>query len=117
MMPFNSRGYVSFDGGIAFYIRGSMKKTFKDPFGRTITNKSKLDFAKEPDYWNKSYDCELCGTTHRFDEMSTCERCLRFVCDDCSEVVSNRENNPFPEWDFLCNDCVKELTHNVSYKK
>ena len=49
--------------------------------------------------------------------MSTCERCLRFVCDDCSEVVSNRENNPFPEWDFLCNDCVKELTHNVSYKK
>lgn len=41
--------------------------------------------------------------------MSTCERCLRFVCDKCSEAVCNRENNPFSGWDFLCNDCIKEL--------
>ena len=84
-------------------------KTFKDPFGRTILNKSKLDFCKDPEYWNKSYNCELCGDKHAFTEMSTCERCLRFVCDKCSEAVCNRENNPFPEWDFLCNDCIKEL--------
>lgn len=87
-----------------------MKKTFKDPFGRTIINKSKLDFCKDTEYWKNSYDCELCGITHKFDEMSTCERCLRFVCDDCSEAVCNRENNQYKGWDFLCNDCIKELT-------
>lgn len=88
-------------------------KTFKDPFGRTIINKSKLDFCKDAEYWNNSYNCELCGTIHKFDEMSTCERCLRFVCDDCSEVVCNRGNNPFKEWDFLCNDCIRELNNNL----
>ena len=84
-------------------------KTFKDPFGRVIIDKSKIDFTKEGDYWKKNYNCELCGEEHPFTEMSTCERCLRFICDKCSEAVSNRENNPFKEWDFLCSECIKDL--------
>ena len=85
------------------------RKTFKDPFGRTIINKSSLNFMKEKEYWKKEYACELCGEIHHFTEMSTCERCLRFVCDNCSEAVVNREDNPFKEWDFLCEDCKKEI--------
>ena len=89
-----------------------MKKTFKDPFGRVIINKSNIDFSKEGDYWKKSYRCELCGEEHSFTEMSTCERCLRFICDNCSEAVANREINPFEEWDFLCGECIEDLEKN-----
>lgn len=86
-----------------------MKKTFKDTQGRTIINKSKIEFCKDNEYYKKNYNCELCGTEHHFSEMSTCERCLRFVCDECSEAVINRENNPYTEWEFLCDECKEEL--------
>lgn len=91
-----------------------MKKTkdgyeiIQTPYGEVI-DKSKIKF--EGDYWNEYYDCELCGENHDFYSMSTCERCLRFVCDNCSEAVANRENNPF-NYDFLCDDCIKELEGN-----
>lgn len=77
--------------------------------GREVINKSKIQFSQTGnDYHLKRYDCEICGDNHDFYEMSTCDRCLRFVCDKCSEAVANRENNPF-NYDFLCKECIEEL--------
>ena len=66
----------------------------------------------ELNYWNDYYNCDLCGKRHKFDDMSTCDRCQRFVCANCSEAVVNRLNNPFLGYDFLCNKCKKELDND-----
>ena len=71
--------------------------------------KSKIELSQE-DYWNDvEVSCELCNTKHKATDLSTCDRCGRFVCEDCSEAICNREDNPYKEWDFLCSDCIKEL--------
>ena len=75
-------------------------------------NKSKYQFSQTGnDYHLKQYACELCGEVHSFYEMSSCDRCQRFVCDKCSEAVANRENNPY-NYDLLCEECKKELNNN-----
>lgn len=84
------------------------KKKLLDPFGREVINKSKYEFCKDNEYYNKDYACELCGEVHHWSMMSSCERCLRFVCDKCSEAVVNREHNKY-KYDFLCNECISEL--------
>ena len=72
-------------------------------------NKSKYQFSQiSNNYDLKQYACELCGEIYSFDEMSTCDRCQRFVCDKCSEAVVNRESNPY-NYDFLCEECKKKL--------
>ena len=71
-------------------------------------DKSKLNISQE-DYWNDvEVHCELCNTKHKATDLSTCDRCGRFVCSNCSEVVCNRQDNPY-SYDFLCNDCKEEL--------
>lgn len=51
-------------------------------------NKSKIELSQE-DYWNDvDVYCELCGTKHKSTDLSTCDRCGRFVCDKCSEAVN-----------------------------
>lgn len=75
-------------------------------------NKSKYQFSQfGNDYHLKQYACELCGKVHGFHDMSTCDRCSRFICDNCSEVVANRGNNPY-KFDFLCQQCIKELEND-----
>lgn len=70
--------------------------------------KSNLNISQE-DYWNDvEVQCELCNHSHKSTDLSTCDRCGRFVCDKCSEAVCNRDNNPY-SYDFLCNDCKQEL--------
>lgn len=74
-----------------------------------VLNKSKYQFSQSGnDYHLRQYACELCGQVHDFYEMSSCDRCQRFICNNCSEAVVNRENNPY-KYDFLCNKCIKEL--------
>lgn len=79
---------------------------FIDRWNRTIINKSKLNFAKDLNYWNNIYSCEICGDLHKFDEMSTCDRCLRFCCDKDLVDVSIDDNVNF---DLLCKECYEEL--------
>ena len=75
-------------------------------------NKSKIELSQE-DYWNDvEVYCELCNTKHKSTDLSTCDRCGRFVCDRCSEAVINREINPY-KYDFLCNECIKELNNEI----
>ena len=72
-------------------------------------NKSKIELSQE-DYWNdKPSPCEICEKEYPATQLSTCDRCGRYACDKCSEAVVNREVNPF-KFDFLCEDCIKELT-------
>lgn len=61
------------------------------------------------EYWEKSYNCDICKKLYKFDDLSTCDRCGKFVCSNCSEAVVNREVNNF-NYDFLCNDCIQELS-------
>ena len=42
--------------------------------------KSKIELSQE-DYWNDvEVNCELCNTKHKATNLSTCDRCGRFVC-------------------------------------
>lgn len=71
-------------------------------------DKSKLNISQE-DYWNDvEVHCELCNTKHKATDLSTCDRCGRFVCSNCSEAVCNRQDNPY-SYDFLCDACKEEL--------
>lgn len=85
-------------------IRNKMTKSKKqyNLYGQEILQLSKYDFIKMygNDYHLHNYNCELCGENHSFYEMSSCDRCQRFICDDCSEAVANRDNNPFG-YDFF----------------
>ena len=70
--------------------------------------KSKIELSQE-DYWNNvEVVCELCNHKQPATNLSTCDRCGRFVCSDCSEAVCNRQDNPY-SYDFLCNACKEEL--------
>ena len=63
----------------------------------------------QEEYWSdKEVPCEICGMIHKATQLSTCDRCGRYVCDKCSEAVVNREENPYG-FDFLCRDCIDEL--------
>ena len=63
----------------------------------------------QEEYWNdKITECEICHKKYKATELSTCDRCQKYACSQCSEAVINRDNNPF-NYDFLCNECIKEL--------
>lgn len=72
-------------------------------------NKQKF---KLKNYHLEDYFCESCGKMFNFYEMSSCDKCGSFICDNCSTVVSNDRikysENKF-NFDFLCNKCVKEI--------
>lgn len=75
-------------------------------------SKSKIELSQE-DYWNDvEVACELCNHKQPATNLSTCDRCGRFVCHNCSEAVINREINSY-KYDFLCNECIKELDNEI----
>jgi hypothetical protein len=75
----------------------------------------KIDINKEKfklkNYYLEGYFCESCGKMFNFYEMSTCDNCGKFVCDNCSVETSDviKYPNDIFRADFMCNNCVEKL--------